>query len=61
MAWWALPADARTREHLDWLAEEIGEAGVTATVWLAVPATRGQEQQIAAGMRGARAPQRGGE
>jgi hypothetical protein len=51
----ALPADARTREHLDWLADEIGEAGGAATVWLAEPGTVGQEQQIAAGMRAARA------
>jgi hypothetical protein len=51
----ALPADARTREHFDWLAEEIGEAHGTATVWLSVPATVAQEREIAAGMRAARA------
>lgn len=51
----ALPADARTREHCDWLAEEIGEAGGTATVWLSVPSTVTQEREIAAGMRAARA------
>src|SRR5262245_42027824 len=39
----ALPADARTREQLDWLAEEIVEAGGTATLWLAVPGSAGQE------------------
>ena len=33
----ALPADARTREQLDWLAEEILEASGVATVWLASP------------------------
>src|SRR5215218_6188417 len=47
----ALPADARTREQLDWLAEEIGEAGGTATVWLATPASAGQERAIAQAMR----------
>jgi hypothetical protein len=51
----ALPADARTREHLDWLAEEIVEAGGTAMVWLATPASAGQERAIAQAMRAARA------
>src|SRR3954453_20192425 len=51
----ALPADARPREHIDWLADEIGEAGGTATVWLSTPANVAQEQQIAAEMRAARA------
>ena len=50
----ALPADARTREHVDWLAEEITEAGGASTVWLAAPATDAQEQQVAAEMRAAR-------
>jgi len=51
----ALPADARTREQLDWLAEEIVEAGGVATVWLATPASATQEHAIAAAMRAARA------
>jgi hypothetical protein len=51
----ALPADARTREQLDWLAEEILEAGGTATVWLATPASAAQERAIAQAMRDARA------
>ena len=51
----ALPADARTREQLDWLAEEIGEAGGAATVWLATPASAAQERAIAEAMRAARA------
>lgn len=51
----ALPADARTREHFDWVAEEIGEAGGHATVWLSVPASLAQEREIAEGMRAARA------
>lgn len=50
----ALPADVRTREQFDWIADEIGEAAGTATVWLAVPAALGQEREIAAGMRAAR-------
>ncbi|OLF10399.1 chromate resistance protein [Actinophytocola xanthii] len=51
----ALPADARTREHLDWLADEILEAGGAATVWLAQPTSRAQERELAAAMADARA------
>jgi Protein ChrB, N-terminal len=51
----ALPADARTREQLDWLAEEILEAGGVATVWLATPGSAAQERTIAEAMRTARA------
>jgi hypothetical protein len=51
----ALPADARTREQLDWLAEEITEAGGTSTVWLATPGSAAQERAIAEVMRAARA------
>ncbi|WP_222108108.1 Chromate resistance protein ChrB [[Actinomadura] parvosata] len=51
----ALPADARTREQLDWIAEEIGEMGGSATVWLAVPGNAAQERAIAEEMRRARA------
>src|SRR5215211_193498 len=51
----ALPADARTSEQLDWLAEEILEAGGTATVWLATPASAAQERAVAEAMRAARA------
>ena len=51
----ALPADARTREQLDWLAEEILEAGGTSTVWLGTPGSAARERAIAAAMRAARA------
>lgn len=50
-----LPVDARTREQIDWLAQEIVEAGGTATVWLATPASIGQEHAIAQTMQAARA------
>lgn len=30
---WVLPADAKTREAFDWLAEEIEEQGGTAWIW----------------------------
>jgi len=33
----ALPADARTREHLEWIAEEVTEHGGEAAVWLGRP------------------------
>jgi uncharacterized protein YdbL (DUF1318 family) len=51
----ALPADARTREQVDWLAEEITEAGGAATVWLATPSSAAQERAIAQAMQDARA------
>ncbi|MEU6721027.1 Chromate resistance protein ChrB [Nonomuraea sp. NPDC046802] len=51
----ALPADARTREQLDWIAEEIGEMEGSATVWLAVPGSAAQEKAIAEEMCRARA------
>lgn len=51
----ALPTDARTREQLEWIAAEVGEAGGTATLWLGRPATAGAERELAAAMAGARA------
>jgi hypothetical protein len=33
----ALPADARTREHLEWVAEEVTDYGGQAMVWLGRP------------------------
>lgn len=51
----ALPADARTREQVDWLAEEILEAGGAATVWLAEPGSLAQERAIAAKLAAERA------
>jgi hypothetical protein len=51
----ALPADARTREHLEWVAEEVTDAGGEASIWLAHPASAGQERQLAARMAAARA------
>ena len=46
----ALPADARTREHLDWIAAEILDAGGSATVWLGHPAAHQNERDIAESM-----------
>src|SRR5262245_25562104 len=50
----ALPADARTREQLEWIADEITEAGGEASIWLARPATMEQQRQVAARMAEAR-------
>ena len=51
----ALPADARTREQLEWIAEAVREADGTAGVWLARPATIAQERELATAMAAARA------
>lgn len=51
----ALPADARTREALEWIAAEVVEAGGSATVWLGKPAVPQAEQELAASMAAARA------
>lgn len=50
----ALPADARTREALEWIADEVREAAGTAGVWLARPATLAQERELASAMATAR-------
>jgi uncharacterized protein YdbL (DUF1318 family) len=51
----ALPADARTREHLEWLADDVLAAGGTAGVWLARPTSDAQERELAAVLAAARA------
>lgn len=51
----ALPEDARTREHLEWVAEEIVEAGGSATLWRAQTLSRADEQSVAQAMASARA------
>jgi uncharacterized protein YdbL (DUF1318 family) len=51
----ALPADPRTREQIDWIAEEITQAGGEASCWLAAPASRSQERQLVAQLSAARA------
>jgi hypothetical protein len=49
----ALPLDARTREQLEWLAEEVTDAGGQAAIWLAEPATAAQERALARRMAAA--------
>lgn len=43
----ALPADARTREQLEWLADEVTDAGGEATVWMGRLGSAGQERALA--------------
>ena len=42
----ALPADARTREQLDWIAEEVTDHGGEAIVWLGRPVGETAEAAI---------------
>jgi len=51
----ALPAGARTREQLEWVAEDVIDAGGSASIWLARPATRAHEDELVAAMSAARA------
>lgn len=48
----ALPADARTKEHLEWIADDVVAAGGEADIWLAHPSTKAQERALAAQMAG---------
>ena len=47
----ALPADSRTREQLEWLADEVEEAGGDASVWIAEPASAKQGRALAEQMQ----------
>jgi hypothetical protein len=46
----ALPLDARNREQLEWLADEVVEAGGDATIWVGELASAAQERQLAGRM-----------
>jgi hypothetical protein len=46
----ALPLDARNREQLEWLADEVVEAGGEATIWVGELASAAQERQLAGRM-----------
>jgi hypothetical protein len=46
----ALPADGRTKEQLEWVADQALEAGGEATVWLARLSSAKQERELAARM-----------
>jgi hypothetical protein len=51
----ALPADARTREQLEWLADDVLAADGAAGVWIARPTSTVHERELAAAMSAARA------
>jgi len=50
-----LPADARTREQIEWIAEEVTQSGGEASIWLARPVSGEQERQLVAQFAAARA------
>jgi hypothetical protein len=45
-----LPLDARNREHLEWLADEVIEAGGDATIWVGELGSGAQERELASRM-----------
>src|SRR5438876_4996808 len=45
-----LPLDSRNREQMEWIADEVIEAGGDAQIWLAEPATGAQERAVATSM-----------
>lgn len=47
----ALPLDSRTREQLEWIADEVGEVGGEATIWIGELASAAQELELADRMR----------
>ncbi len=46
----ALPFDSRTLEALEWIADEVTEAGGDATIWIGEPASQGQARALATRM-----------
>ena len=46
----ALPADARTKEQLEWIAEEVLDASGEATVWIGRPGSAADERRLATRM-----------
>jgi hypothetical protein len=48
---WLLPSDAKTREALEWLADEIEERGGTAFIWEATSLGAAQDESIVARFR----------
>src|SRR5262249_11360455 len=43
----ALPLDARTKEQLEWLAEDVVEHGGDASLWISEPGSVAQERALA--------------
>src|SRR6266849_3917111 len=46
----ALPLDGRNREQLEWLADEVVEAGGEATLWIGELGSGAQERELATRM-----------
>jgi Protein ChrB, N-terminal len=46
----ALPFDARNREQLEWLADEVADAGGEATIWVGELGSAAQERELASRM-----------
>jgi hypothetical protein len=51
----ALPEDSRTREHLEWVADQVIEAGGTALLFRAEAMSGNDERTVAQSMSSARA------
>lgn len=49
----ALPLDARAREQLEWIADEVIEAGGESSLWIAEAASSRVERELAAQMAAA--------
>ena len=49
----ALPLDARNREQLEWLADEVLEAGGEASIWVGSLGSAAQERELASQMAAA--------
>jgi hypothetical protein len=49
----ALPADARTKEHLEWIADEVIDAGGEATIWVGRAGSAASERDLATRMAAA--------
>jgi hypothetical protein len=46
----ALPADGDNREQLEWLAEDVVQAGGEASIWLSRPAVAAEHRALVQGM-----------
>ena len=46
----ALPLDARNREQLEWVAQDVVDAGGEVSMWIAEPTTDAQERELVARM-----------
>jgi hypothetical protein len=47
----ALPLTPQTREQLEWLADEVEDAGGSATIWIARPGTAAEGRSLAERLR----------